>query len=175
MATDRVGIIHDISLLISTINGDLTDIRQQVMHGYFSMIFYASFPASVSGDTIRKRLESIENDTPFEVGVKPVNPDIDREKVNPATDTFVLTARGSNRIGFVALVSGFCAEQSINVLDLSTTGTADIYTMILIVELSSCPSLHGLRSEMDTFGKKNNITLLLQHHDIFKATNEIKL
>lgn len=175
MATDRVGIIHDISLLISTMNGDLADTRQQVLHGYFSMILYASFPASVSQETVRKRLQSIENNIPFEVSVKPVDPNIGRKKTKSAEETFVLTARGPDRIGFVSLVSGFCTKQNINILDLSTAGAGDIYTMILMVELSRCPSRDGLRSEMDKFSRENNIMLLLQHQDIFKATNEIRL
>ncbi len=175
MTTDRIGIIHDVSLLISVMDGDLSDTRQQVLHGYFSMILYASFPASISGETIRKRLESIDNDIPFEVSVKPVDPDIGKKKASPATEIFVLTARGPDRIGFVSLVSGFCTEQNINILDLSTAGSGNIYTMILMVELSHCPSEDGLRGEMDKFRQKNNISLLLQHQDIFKATNEIRL
>ncbi len=175
MSIDRVGIIHDISRLVSTMGGDLTDTRQQVLHGYFSMILYASFPASISGKTIREQLQSINHDTPFEVSVKPVDQNIGKEKTNPTAQTFVLTARGSDRIGFVSLVSGFCTEQNINIIDLSATGSKNIYTMILIVELNRCPSQDGLRSEMDKFCHQHDITLLLQHQDIFKATNEIRL
>lgn len=175
MAIDRIGIIHDISLLISSMNGDLADTRQQVLHGYFSMILYASFPTSVSGETVLNLLQNIDNEIPFEVSLKSVAPNISKKKTSPGEEKFILTARGSDRIGFVSLVSGFCTEQNINILDLSTTGSDDIYTMILIVELSRCPSRDGLRSEIDRFSQQNNISLLLQHQDIFRATNEVRL
>jgi len=173
MAEDRVGIIHDITRTISAMGGDLADTRQQVLQGYFSMILHASFPENLSGQEIVDALTAIEPEHPFEVSVKSVTgPPVD----DPATmkNNYVLTARGSDRIGFVALVSGFCADHSINILDLSTTtGSDDTYTMILLVDLSKCPPMEVLRAHLEEFSTNNGLSLLLQHHDIFKATNEI--
>ncbi len=173
MAADRVGIIHDITRTISAMGGDLADTRQQVLQGYFSMILYASFPEKLSGQDIVDALTAIDSEHPFEVSVKPVTgPPVD----DPATmkSRYVLTARGSDRIGFVALVSGFCADHSINILDLSTTtGSDDTYTMILLVDLDHCPPMEVLRAHLEDFSTKNGLSLLLQHQDIFRATNEI--
>lgn len=172
MAADRIGIIRDITRAISLMQGDLADTRQQVLQGYFSMILYASFPESVSKETIRQQLLAIDPDNPFEVSVKPV---IATKNDLPAADSYILTATGANRIGFVALVSGFCADHGINILDLSTTGRGEIYTMILLVDLINCPSLEQLRTDMEDFNSRHGLSLLLQHHDIFKATNEIRM
>lgn len=172
MAADRIGIIHDITRKIAAMEGDLTDTRQQVLHGYFSMILYGTFPESVSQQAIREQLLAIEPDNPFEVSVKPVL----QKKTNPApADSYVLTARGADRIGFVALVSGFCVEHGVNILDLSTTGKGETYTMILLVDLENCPSIEILRANLEEFNTNHGLTLLLQHHDIFKATNEIRM
>ncbi len=173
MAEDRVGIIYDITRTISAMGGDLADTRQQVLQGYFSMILYASFPEMLSGQDITNALITIDSDHPFEVSVKSVTrPSISGQA--SIKNRYVLTARGSDRIGFVAQVSGFCTEHSINILDLSTTtGSDDTYTMILLVDLNRCPPMEVLRAHLEDFSTKNGLSLLLQHQDIFRATNEI--
>ncbi len=172
MAADRIGIIHDITRKIAAMEGDLTDTRQQVLQGYFSMILYGTFPENVSQQAIREQLLAIDPNNPFEISVKPVL----QKPTNPVpVDSYVLTARGADRIGFVAQVSGFCVEHRINILDLSTASKGETYTMILLVDLDNCPSLEKLRASLEEFNSKHGLTLLLQHYDIFKATNEIRM
>lgn len=174
MAADRIGIIHDITEAISSMKGDLADTRQQALQGYFSMILYGSFPKAVSRQIIQETLLAIDRENPFEVSIKPV-PVTTIDKPPDPADCYVLTARGSDRIGFVALVSGFCAEHAINILDLSTTGRNATYTMILLVDLSGCPPMETLRIHLKKFNEKHGLSMLLQHRDIFKATNEIRM
>lgn len=174
MAPDRIGIIHDITRTIAELEGNLTDIRQQVLQGYFSMILYGSFPAAVSPQEIREQLLAIDHRPPFEISIKPVAESGETQTRMPS-DTYVLTASGADRIGFVALVSGFCAEHSINILDLSTTKNEEIYTMILLVDLGTSSNLEKIRTGLEQFNRHHNLSLLLQHYDIFKATNEIRM
>lgn len=174
MATDRVGIIHDITKTISALQGDLTDTRQQVLQGYFTMILYGSFPKEVSRQTIREQLLGIDSENPFEISIKPVTEEEEGSPPAPG-HSYVLTARGADRIGFVTLVSGFCSEHHINILDLSTTEKGETYTMILLVDLSQCASMEKLRAGLKQFNQQYDISLLLQHRDIFRATNEIKM
>ncbi|NOQ46903.1 MAG: ACT domain-containing protein [Desulfobulbaceae bacterium] len=177
MSRDRVGIIYELSSTISAMEGDLADTRQQVLQGYFSMILYASFPAEITEEQIKKRLLAISRNSeePFEISVKEVSePTLAKEQTVPA-DTYVLTARGHDKPGFVATVAGFCAEQNINILDLATTVSDDTYIMILFVDLSRCKQIEQVRSALDRFNGDNGLHLVLQHHDIFKATNEIKM
>ena len=48
MSIDRIGIVHEISRAISELQGNIADIRQSVLCGYFSMILLAAFPAPAS-------------------------------------------------------------------------------------------------------------------------------
>jgi len=176
MAPDRIGIIHDITRTIADMKGNLTDIRQQVLQGYFSMILYGSFPDTVSPESIGEQLLAVDPDNPFEISIKPVTEAEAMPTPDAPADSYVLTARGADRVGFVALVSGFCVEHDINILDLSTTaGTGATYTMMLLVDLSRCSSFAELRAGLNRFNREHDFSLLLQHQDIFKATNEIQL
>lgn len=177
MSRDRVGIIYDMSRAISSMHGDITDMRQQVLQGYFSMILYAAFPAQVSEEEIKRELLSIgEKDTHlFEISVKPIGEPFLAEESDLPDYTYVLTARGHDKIGFVASVAGFCVENNINILDLSTTVSDGNYIMILLVDLRRCPAIEKISTELDTFNAAHNLQLVLQHYDIFRATHEVKM
>ncbi len=172
-AADRIGIIHDLTRTISAMGGDLADVRQQVLRGYFSMILCVSFPGHLQEEEIREALVNIDPEHPFEISIRPA-PALSSSDQVPA-NSYVLTARGSDRIGFVALVSGFCADNQVNIVDLSTTGRDETYTMILLVDLSNAPPVETLRSRLEQFSNEHGLSLLLQHLDIFKATNEIRM
>lgn len=172
---DRVGIIHDVASAISYMNGDLADMRQQVLRGYLTMIMYVSFPADVSTEEINRRLVAAgTEDAAIEVSIKELKQS-QPDSSDSVDNCYVLTAEGEDRIGFVATVTKFCKDNDINILDLTTTVSGDRYIMILFVDLSNCPSMNNLRKHLDRFADDTDLNMVLQHYDIFKATNEIKI
>jgi len=185
MSRDRVGIVRDVSTAISEIEGDIADLRQSVLGGYFTMILLATFPPAQSVESIRQKLTlvNLSSTTPLEIVVKRVTEAAVGEAASPDA-TYVLTASGEDRIGFVAAVSGFCARNDINILDLSTTVAEGQYVMILLVDLSRSlhegdarqpAGLERIHENLKQFGQETGLNVVLQHYDIFKATNEIKM
>lgn len=169
MSRDQVGIVADVAQAISSLDGDIADIRQSVLRGYFTMILLATFPPDVSTETITTAIQ-----TPRRY----VNVQSAQEATPPAvelipTNAYVLTASGADHIGFVATVASFCAEHKINILDLSTTRADGNYIMMLLVDLSDAAPLVTVRSHLNRFAEQSRLHLVLQHHDIFKATNEV--
>jgi glycine cleavage system transcriptional repressor len=177
MSRDRVGIVHEISGAICDLGGNIADIRQSVLCGYFTMILLASFPPSVSQRAIERKLSEVDarSDTAIDAAVKKV------EEYTPPTNpsnletAYVLTATGKDRIGFVATVSDFCVRHNINILDLSTTIIDGDYVMILIIDLNCCTSISDMRSDLVKFSQDTGLKVVLQHYDIFRAMNEINL
>ncbi len=172
---DRIGIVHDVASEISYLNGDLADIRQQVLRGYFTMILYASFPTEIGLDEIKQKLKGVSTDeATIEVSIKELSRS--EPESPPAKDTsYVMTAEGADRIGFVATVTKFCKDNNINILDLTTTVADNRYIMILFVDLSNCTSVDEIRTGLERFADETDLNIVLQHNDIFRATNEIKI
>ena len=54
MSHDRIGIIADVTAAIKTLHGNLEDLSQTVLRGYFSMILLARFPDGTTEDNLRK-------------------------------------------------------------------------------------------------------------------------
>jgi len=178
LARDRVGIIAEVSSAISALEGDIADLRESVLRGYLTMILLATFPASQTAESLQEALQKIndqDTDSPLDIIVRPADDALPPDQSAIPSDTYVLTATGRDRIGFVASVSGFCARNDINILDLSTAVADGSYTMILLVDLSKCCDVAEVRRQLQAFSQESGLSLVLQHYAIFKATNEIGL
>jgi glycine cleavage system transcriptional repressor len=177
ISRDRVGIIYDVSKAISDLNGNIADVRQSVLCGYFTMILLASFPSKVTQRAIERKLAEVDahNEIPIEAVVKKAEEIVDAPAAPNSENVYVLTATGADQIGFVATVSSFCVKHQINILDLSTTVSDGAYIMILMIDLAGHLSISAVRRDLQQFSQETGIKVVLQHRDIFKAINEIDL
>ncbi|MBN1876148.1 MAG: hypothetical protein JXA33_18135 [Anaerolineae bacterium] len=182
MSRDRVGIVAEVASVISSLAGDIADLRQSVLRGYFTMILLAAFPTDVTASQIQQALFALNvercnhpDDVPsLEIAIKRAEDATEAGTPDIPENAYVLTASGPDRIGFVATVSSFCATNGINILDLSTAVDGNTYIMMLLIDLSCCADIDVLRRKLQTFGQKNGFNVVLQHYDIFRATNEIE-
>lgn len=177
MSRDRVGIVFEISNAICGLQGNIADIRQSVLCGYFTMILLASFPENASQRDIERKLAEVDahSETAIDFAVKQVQGQAPATPTQMPDNAYVLTASGPDRIGFVALVADFCAKHDINILDLSTTASDGNYVMILIIDLNHCNSIQTVRQDLQAFSAGSGLHVVLQHYDIFRAVNEINL
>jgi glycine cleavage system transcriptional repressor len=203
MSRDRIGIIAEVAGAISSVHGDIADLRQSVLRDYFTMILLARFPAGVSAAAVAEVIIGVSQASPHSAGaygasaeplhvmVEPAtpgnedystHPERNPDRAEPGRDivegragehNYLLTARGPDRIGFVAAVSAFCAANGLNILDLATIVFKGDYVMMLLVDVSRCGDLDALRERLAAFGREAGLYAVLQHEAIFRATNEV--
>ena len=173
MSKDRPGIIADITGVILDLEGDLADLTQSVLGGYFSMILIAEFDLKVTAEDVLAGFSHIDSETKIEATIKEMDVALETEKNNLPLETFIVTAQAINRKGLVKIMGDFFYSRKINVMDLETTRENDSYTMIFQVDLTSISSLKDLRSELQELGDQEQLDLVLQHNDIFQATHEV--
>ncbi len=168
MDRDRPGIVAEVTEGISSLGGNLADLRESVLCGYFTMILVASFSPDVSVEQVEDTLAA---GTSSRVSVELAEGSL--TEIEETRNAYVLSAVGRDRVGLVAQVSRFCCDRGVNILDLASHVDEDQYTMMLQIDLSGLPSLEAFESELAVFGKESGLNLVLQHYDIFRATNEI--
>ncbi|MFA5204719.1 MAG: ACT domain-containing protein [Lentisphaeria bacterium] len=171
MARDRVGIIADVTGAIRELGGNLADLSQTVLGGYFTMILVASFPGGVTEEGVRERLRQLDPAEPFEVGVKPRLATAAPAAAGGAK--YVLTAVGPDKIGLVAVLSGYLREKGINIEDLATRVDGERYWMTLLVYLPAGTDVGKLKRSLKLAMAEAGIQAELQHESIFRATNEV--
>lgn len=177
LSMDRPGIIADVANVIFDLNGDLADMSQSVLDGFFSMIIIATFHKDVSATDIQKRLENIESSTELYCIVKE-----NSEKALSSTssvplknDVYVVTAQGKNRTGLVAALGNFCRERNINILGYQTKLVGNQYSMMLDISLPELLSPDHVHIQLlDTAGKLG-LKVVMQHKRLFETVNEISL
>ncbi|MBV5307229.1 MAG: hypothetical protein J0652_11110 [Desulfobulbaceae bacterium] len=175
MSKDRPGIVADITGVIYQLKGDLADLNQSVLCDYFSMILIASFDDAVTPEDVVAGFSHLPSATKLEVVVKEMEAPLESAPEGRSQEVYVLTVQGQNKSGLVHRIGLFCCQHGINILDLATTLSRGLYTMILQLDLSHVESVDAIRTDLARCAEESGLHLVLQHEDLFKATTEITL
>jgi len=86
----------------------------------------------------------------------------------------VITVIGKDRIGIIAKISGVLAEHKVNILDISQTIMQEMFTMMMLVDISSAVlPFAALSEKLDEAGKELGLQVKIQHEDIFDSMHRI--
>lgn len=86
----------------------------------------------------------------------------------------VITVIGKDKVGIIYAISGILANCNVNILDISQTIMQDVFTMIMLVDItkSSMP-LAELVEQLEKKGEAMGLVVKLQHEDIFNSMHRI--
>ena len=170
MFHDRVGIVAEVSAAVEKLGGNLLDVSQTVLGGYFSMILLGDFPQDITQQEILKALEGIALLKGACFGVLPF---VESQETPAANDdTYILTASGHDQPGLVAKLSAYLKERKINIVDLSSRNHNGDYTMIWQITLPPDLDVQKLQKSIK-LAFKPDLDIGLRHEALFKVTNEI--
>jgi len=86
----------------------------------------------------------------------------------------VITVVGKDMVGILASVSGVCAEQNVNVLEVSQSILQEMFCMIMLVDVSACKLPLAVFSDtMRELGAGRKLQIHVMHEDIFDAMHSI--
>lgn len=86
----------------------------------------------------------------------------------------VLTVIGKDKVGIIAGVSQKLAELDMNIIDVSQTIMDNYFTMMMVLEISKEKNdFEAIRSELNTLGKKLNVTISIQNEEIFNVMHKL--
>ncbi len=86
----------------------------------------------------------------------------------------IITVIGKDKVGIIAKVTNTLAECRVNVLDISQTILQDMFTMMMIVDISgSGMDMSGIREHLNTTGDELGVEIRIQHEDIFNSMHRI--
>lgn len=86
----------------------------------------------------------------------------------------VITVVGKDRTGIIAKVSGYLAERSINILDISQTIMQELFTMIMLVDTQESDiQARELSADLKEIGKELNVTVNIQHEGLFTSMHRV--
>ena len=128
MDRDRPGIVAEVTEGISSLGGNLADLRESVLCDYFTMILVADFPVEVSVEQVEHALSTGSSSrVSVEIALGELT------ETGASEQIYILSAVAQDRVGLVAQVSRFCCDHGVNILDLASHVEDDQYTMMLLL------------------------------------------
>jgi ACT domain-containing protein len=86
----------------------------------------------------------------------------------------IVTVIGKDRVGIIAGVSTILADCNINILDITQTTMQDIFTMIMLVDISQMAiNFTALAEKLANKGEELGLSIRVQHEDIFNSMHRI--
>ena len=89
-------------------------------------------------------------------------------------ERIIITVVGKDQVGIIAAVCVKLASYQVNILDISQTIMADIFTMTLLVDVGAANRPYEeINKAMTEFGEKENLSVRIQREEIFSAMHRI--
>ncbi len=86
----------------------------------------------------------------------------------------VITVVGKDKVGIIAEVSRVLSENRVNILDISQTIMQDMFTMIMLVDVSEAAiAFSALSDTLSDLGNALGLTIHIQHEDLFNSMHRI--
>jgi glycine cleavage system transcriptional repressor len=170
IAADQVGIIHAVTGAVREHGGNVLELSQTVMRGYFTIILEAAFAQALDRDRLAAELS--EKGRRFGMTVDVVEASPDRRPPVVDGERFILTVLGTDSPGIIHGITGCLAEHGVNIVDLHARSEADRFTLVMEAYLPSDLPPTTVRDELERFGRGLGLEAFVQHETIFTATSE---
>ena len=86
----------------------------------------------------------------------------------------IITVVGTDQVGIIARVSGFLAERSINIADISQTILSGNFVMVMMVEFSTdSKKLDVVKTELEELSRSLRVSISIMHEKVFSAMHRL--
>lgn len=174
MAANRVGILAAVTTAMAELSGDLQEVSQTVMQGFFTIIMAAEFPEHRKPEVIVDHIRDVCRPFGVEVCLKDPTQAAPAQSPDSEIEKYFLTVTGSDTPGIIRQISSRLAEEEIDVTDLYAVRNEVEDSFIMVMELAVPLGIDAivLQRDVEVIGESIGLSASLQHEAIFAATND---
>lgn len=161
-AANRVGILAAVTNAMAEVGGNLVEVRQTVLQGFFTLIIAADFPEDRNPDLVLAHVESACQRFGVQVTLK----DPEAERVSTAvldgTETWLLSLDGNDEPGSLRTLSKFLASHGVDIVDLHAA-RAEVGGFRATLRLAVPPvvEMESFRGELEAVGERLGLAATL--------------
>ena len=86
----------------------------------------------------------------------------------------IITVVGKDMVGILSKVSGICADNNVNIIEVTQSIMQDMFCMIMMADTSkSTVEFSILADKLEKLGKENNLIIHAMHEDLFNSMHRI--
>jgi predicted amino acid-binding ACT domain protein len=169
-AADRVGIVFSVAGTVRDQGGNILELSQTVMRGYFTIILAVEF--TEPRDPRKLAAAISERGKRFDLTVAVIERKTGLEAPVPHGERFILTVLGADNPGNIHGIAGCLAAHGVNIVDLHARVDGPRFSLIMEAFLPPDLPPGTVRAELERFGRDHGLEAYVQHENIFLATSE---
>jgi len=170
LTPDRLGIIAEVASEVYELGGNCVAMSQTIAQGWFTMVLLADFPSAVTREEVRTCIGRVKD---FEVIVCPHDQAGGGPTGAVVGEPFVVTIVGEDKPGIVKRIARSFAKRRINIDDVWNEVRDGQFIVIFHVTMPPDVDAKEVRHELNAVGESLGVSVMLQHQDIFTATNSL--
>ncbi len=180
LGQDRPGLVAEVCAVLAEHGYNIEDVSQTLVQSQFAGIFIASVPAGddaeESGRRLDARLAALFAGQPLHVWRYPLRNGQASAAERPASEPFVITSQGPDRVGLIAGLAGVLAAHGANIVNLKAAFQIDDHSRMRMIFETDVPASVDRRAFRDAlYAKAEELghDLSLQHRNIFEIIHHV--
>jgi glycine cleavage system transcriptional repressor len=162
---DRPGIVAKISKFLYENNFNIENSSMAKLNNEFSMMLIVSNDKEIDLNRINGELSKIAD----EMGLNLIFKKVDEiEEYQPQCKIYRLIVYGGDKPGIVYKVSDLLAKKEVNIIDLRTEKSNDMYVLIAELEVPENIIEEELKNELSNLSNELNVDITLESDECIK-------
>lgn len=170
---DSVGLVGQITRALANEDGNIVDLRQDVLHGLF--ILYMVIDLSESAlriDAFTTLVARLSEDTGLALTVEKYN----HTARNPVNKSMLIVLAGTDRSGIIASIAELLSTYAVNIEYANNVGREGVFLMELMTDISQCSiPIENVKNTVSSAMAQIGIRTLFQTEDVFNKKRRVIL
>lgn len=175
MAVNRVGVLSALTTALDDLGGNLIELSQAVMRGFFTMIVAVEFPPDRDPDLILEHIRSVCGPFGVEIAIKDPDEEMMPEPPDDTLDAdrYILSVTGPDQKGALRQITRRLAQEGVDIVDLHGIVDDARTRFSAFMELIAPAGVDVLSivHELQASSMARNLLLTIQHRAILQATS----
>lgn len=167
LCLDRPGIVFNMSSAVARQGGNIDDMRQDVIEGYFTGVMAVTFENDCNIDKLK---EDMNITGEGEVSIIPYK---ENDFAFETQEKYVLTVSCKEQKGIVAAITSYLYDNKINIDSISAFAEGDKFVIVTELSVPGSKAALKIKNDIRKIGKGWDLSVHLSHENIYLATNTI--
>ncbi len=162
---DQPGIVAGLTKILFEKGFNIEDSAMTRLNNEFTVMLVVTTEEDISEEELKKAFENLEKEKQLNISVKEIPEETLKEK-REISSVYRLVVYGADKPGIVYSVAKLLADKNINIADLRTEKSNDLYVLISQVELPKDIDEEIIKAELDRLKDEMNIDISLEKEEV---------
>ena len=167
LCLDRPGIVFSMSSAVGRQGGNIDDMRQDVIKGFFTGVMAVTFDEDCDIDKLKKDINASGE---CEVNIIPFK---ENDFAEETQEKYVLTVSCKEQKGIVAAITGYIYNQKINIESIQAFAEEGMFVIVTELSVPGSKAAFKIKNDIKEIGKDWDLSVHLSHENIYLATNTV--